>query len=513
MFPHNGKIVTINQVSYYEPNPSTNLDNIFPLIHTNQDAYPLIEMGLGIFKDPSLLGTYHGAPPLLHPANQVCVISSNRTHIEDVCHPREASVIPDVPTVTEILLPEPPAHSLTPVVHESTSPQGHSPVWETVPPPLTQIPFFYPPPSIEYFQVVATLTLPNMVLAIPVWYLHPPEMVPRPSLPPQEGFPMTIPILTPTTPILTNPPTTAGGRRQKKEPTAPLPPRIPPPCALCEKESHQTNNCSSLPELRNLIPLNPTPTKPATIASPPTTTQPSSSKGLRNKYACAICSEYVHYTHHCPALPCFRQTLAVVRQNFQNNPRPAMSSPTNITDIRYVTTSVNEHMRCPCSLCDSLAHFTYQCPMILEYRQRQLALLHQPAKEIINITSSLEDLHVISPEPEALPMPPWFLNDVSKDLPRNPPNSPAHSPTDTLHPTTMGTPQYFNIWFMSSEPSPSPSNAPYASPSGGNHTITKITPQDPLYSHRFQCDEEILEELHRSDSLWDALHHRALFLP
>jgi hypothetical protein len=75
MFPHNGKIVTIDQVSHYEPNPSANLDNILPLVHTNQDTYPLIEMGPRICKDPSLLRTYHGAPPLL-PPNQVCVISS-----------------------------------------------------------------------------------------------------------------------------------------------------------------------------------------------------------------------------------------------------------------------------------------------------------------------------------------------------------------------------------------------------------------------------------------------------
>jgi hypothetical protein len=154
---------------------------------------------------------------------------------------------------------------------------------------------------------------------------------------------MTIPILTPTTPILTTPPATAGGRREKKEPTAPLPPHIPPPCALCEKEGHQTNNCPSLPELRNLIPPNQTPTTPVTTASPTTTTQPSSSKGLRTKYECTICSEYGHYTHHCQALPRFWQTLAAVRQNFQNNPRPATSS-SNITDIRYVTTSVNERM-------------------------------------------------------------------------------------------------------------------------------------------------------------------------
>jgi hypothetical protein len=177
-----------------------------------------------------------------------------------------------------------------------------------------------------------------------------------------------------------------------------------------------------------------------------------------------------------------------------------MSSSTNITDIRYVTTSVNERMRRPFSLCDSLAHFTYQCPMILEYRQCQLALLHQPPEAIIDITSSLEDLHVISPEPEALPTPPWFLDNISEDLPPNPPNSLAHSPTDTLHPTTTGTPQYFNIWFMSSEPSPSPSIAPPASPSGGNHTITEITPHDPLYSHHFQCDEEILEEINHPNS-------------
>jgi hypothetical protein len=324
-----------------------------------------------------------------------------------------------------------------------------------------------------------------------------------------------ISIITPTTLPLTNPPIATGGRRKKKEPTAPLPPCIPPPCTLCEKEGHQTNNCRSLPELRNLIPLNQTSTTPATTASPTTTTHSSSSKGLRTKYTYTICFEYGHYTHHFPSFPHFWQTLAVVHQNFQNNPNPATSSSTNITDIRYVTTSVNERMRCPCSLCDSLAHFTYQCPMIVEYMKHQLTLLHQPAEAIIDITLSLEALHVISPEPEALPTPPWFLDDISKDSPPNPPKSPAHSPTSTLHPTTMGTPKYFNIWFMLSEPSPSPHNVPPVSSPGGNHmtTITEITPHDPLYSRHFQCNEEILEELNHPDSPWEVLHHRALFSP
>jgi hypothetical protein len=323
---------------------------------------------------------------------------------------------------------------------------------------------------------------------------------------------MTIPILTPTTPttpILPTPPTTTGGRRTKKEPTAPLPPRIPPPCTLCDKEGHQTSNYPSLLELQNLIPPNPTPTPPITTAI----TQPSSSKGLKTKFACAIFSEYGHYTHHFPALPRFRQALAIISRDFQNNPRPATSSTTPLTDIRYITTSVNERMRCPCSLCDSLAHFTYQCLIIIEYRQRQLALLHQPTAEVIDLTSPLENLHVISPEPEELPTPPWFLDGVSEDLPRNPPNSPAHSPAEIIHPTTTGTPQCFNIWFMTSEPSPSARTSPPSSLAGGNHTRAEITPHDPLYSRRFQCDEEILEELQRPDVPWDALHHRALFLP
>ena len=173
-------------------------------------------MGLGIFKDPSLLGTYHGAPPLL-PSNQVCGVSSQKTLPEDTHPPQEASLIPDVSPVAAPLPQEPPANSSTPAIHDSIPLQGPNPIWETVPRPLTQIPFFYPPPGVETFQVAATLTLPNMVLAIPVWYLHPPEMVPRP----QAGLPMTIPVLTPntpTTPILPTPLLQLGAGERRRSP-------------------------------------------------------------------------------------------------------------------------------------------------------------------------------------------------------------------------------------------------------------------------------------------------------
>jgi hypothetical protein len=191
MFPHNGKIVTINQVSHYEPNPSSNIDNILPFLHTNPDPYPLIEMGLIIFKDPSLLGTYHGAPPLIHPSAQVCVISSNGTKTGDTLPPTEASLLSDFPLTVELLPQTYLDNSLAPPIPDFNLSQGHIPVWEIVPQAITQIPFFYPPPGVKYFQVAEMLTLPNMVLEIPVWYLHPPTMVPQPSLPPQiKGIPM-----------------------------------------------------------------------------------------------------------------------------------------------------------------------------------------------------------------------------------------------------------------------------------------------------------------------------------
>jgi hypothetical protein len=66
---------------------------------------------------------------------------------------------------------------------------------------------------------------------------------------------------------------------------------------------------------------------------------------------------------------------------------------------------------------------------------------------------------------------------------------------------------------MSSQPSLPAYIPPLAPPIGANHTSTEITHHDLLYSRRFHNDEEILEELHSPDFPWDALHHRALFLP
>jgi hypothetical protein len=74
-------------------------------------------MGPNIFKDPSLLGAYHGAAPLLHPSTQFCVVYSNETDIGANTPPIEVPPHIEVPPVEELLpqkLPENPAAALIP---------------------------------------------------------------------------------------------------------------------------------------------------------------------------------------------------------------------------------------------------------------------------------------------------------------------------------------------------------------------------------------------------------------
>jgi hypothetical protein len=151
MFLHNGKIITIDQVSHYKPNPSSNINNILPFVHTNPDPYPLIDIGLRIFKNPSLLGTDHGEPLLIHPSAQVCVFSSNGIETGDTLPPTEASLLYDFPLVVEFLPQASLESSSSPPIPNFTLPRGHILVWEIVPQAITQIPFFYTPPGIKSF--------------------------------------------------------------------------------------------------------------------------------------------------------------------------------------------------------------------------------------------------------------------------------------------------------------------------------------------------------------------------
>jgi hypothetical protein len=147
----------------------------------------------------------------------------------------------------------------------------------------------------------------------------------------------------------------------------------------------------------------------------------------------------------------------IVCQNFQQEPSPPPLSGTHVTDIHYVSTSVPKWMRFPFSLCDSLAHFTYQCPLIVEYRRHQLTLIQNHltiVPHMMQVTTpipSLDTIKITSPKPESLPTPPWLINRLSEDIPPNPVDSLVQFPQEILPPTKVYPLQYLEIWFMTSE--------------------------------------------------------------
>ena len=113
--------------------------------------------------------------------------------------------------------------------------------------PSGQILFLAPPLGVYTVTVMATLSLPNLTLGIPVWYLDPPTATfpgqPKPyiSLTPVQLVPRTSPAATvPQSPQQEPPPVaTALGKKGKarkgaskdkaapKKPTPPRPPKHP----------------------------------------------------------------------------------------------------------------------------------------------------------------------------------------------------------------------------------------------------------------------------------------------
>jgi hypothetical protein len=84
-------------------------------------------MGPIVFKYPSLLGEYHGAPPLLHPSAQVCAVSSNGTDMGDSTHPKKASPHTDVLLVEKILPQEFLENPTPPLIPDFPPPRVENP--------------------------------------------------------------------------------------------------------------------------------------------------------------------------------------------------------------------------------------------------------------------------------------------------------------------------------------------------------------------------------------------------
>jgi hypothetical protein len=67
MFPHNGKIVTIDQLTHYEPNHSANIDNILPLVHVSSNDFPVHQHWPWIIPRPIHVGHLSGSTTVPKP--------------------------------------------------------------------------------------------------------------------------------------------------------------------------------------------------------------------------------------------------------------------------------------------------------------------------------------------------------------------------------------------------------------------------------------------------------------
>jgi hypothetical protein len=165
---------------------------------------------------------------------------------------------------------------------------------------------------------------------------------------------MQIPVLTLATspsPSIASTTATNGGRQMKREPIAPLPPRVQLPCTLCEIKGHPTHKCPSLPELRSFIQL---PQAPLFLATPPSmshaTTESSTThkKNTRTNFTYAICVEYGHYTHHCPSIPYICHTLAAERHTYLTKLPLALHTNAPVNVIHYFSSSALKQRGGPC---------------------------------------------------------------------------------------------------------------------------------------------------------------------
>ena len=79
-FPHNGNIVTIDQLNSFSSDPASS-DSIQ---HVGKTTIPYKDVGVGLIKDSGLLGTFSFPPPNISPSfATIHMISSNTLAFDD----------------------------------------------------------------------------------------------------------------------------------------------------------------------------------------------------------------------------------------------------------------------------------------------------------------------------------------------------------------------------------------------------------------------------------------------
>jgi hypothetical protein len=194
---------------------------------------------------------------------------------------------------------------------------------------------------------------------------------------------------------------------------------------------------------------------------------------------CALCKREGHPTNRCPTLPELHNLIQLPRAT------PLLTTPpSNSVATTKSSTARKKGLQTnfSCAICLEYGHYTHHCPTLTQFCQTLAAVCQtsQPGPpQALPTTAHIIDIHYVS-------------SSVSMRI-RYPP-------------------QYRDIQFMSSETSHPVHNIPSTSPSledNNTHplTVPPVTSSDPLYSHTFHCDEDILEELTTIDCPWNALHH------
>ena len=88
MFPHEDRIIIVDQLMHTEKHPLTNTDMVLPYVDTATDGLVQYqEYGLGQFKPSSILGSFLGDPPIIPEVSldatraMVCMMSTSSTKV------------------------------------------------------------------------------------------------------------------------------------------------------------------------------------------------------------------------------------------------------------------------------------------------------------------------------------------------------------------------------------------------------------------------------------------------
>lgn len=101
------------------------------------------------------------------------------------------------------------------------------------------------------------MSLPNITLGIPVWYINLPTNTTPNQLKPYTSFtPVQHVVPTPTFVVAPQQPQQEVTPILKAPPTTPTPSELPkpiPPCVLCDVVGHTTNNFPEVPHLKDVV--------------------------------------------------------------------------------------------------------------------------------------------------------------------------------------------------------------------------------------------------------------------